>query len=403
MIRSAPLLIIAVTACGQGGPTTTFEPPDLSDLPLPGLDAQQEAVFLKGDELFELFLREGDGLGPLYTQAACGQCHAEDARGPGLVQKFIVVMPDGVTPAADQSRLMYGHTEHPLTTAGASTPILAPRQDLEVRVSVRVGPPVMGRGYLEAIGDDTLKALAAEQATRDDGIRGRVNWVTYASEPNLESPYNRNQKGDRVIGRFGLKARIATLDEFTADALQGDMGITSPLRPNEIRNPDGMADDLKPGVDVTLESVNARADYMRLLRIPRRGELSPAGRAAFEKARCDGCHVSALTTRPDYPLPQLRGVEAPVFTDLLLHDMGVGLADSMQGEDGLAGPRDWRTAPLIGLRFLKHFLHDSRADTVEQAIAAHASDGSEANDSVARFDALSDTERAALLDFVNAL
>src|SRR5207248_2328804 len=161
--------------------------------------------------------------------------------------------------------------------------------------SVRVGPPVLGRGYLEALADATLLQLERDEAARADGIHGRVNHVTYQSEPNPGSRYNTYAKGQAVIGRFGLKARIATLDEFTADAMQGDMGITSPLRPIEIKNPDGLTDDLKPGVDVTLDSVNLRGDYMRMIAIPRQG-VEPAGALAFAQAHCDGCHAMGLTT-----------------------------------------------------------------------------------------------------------
>src|SRR3954470_22577440 len=129
MIRRAPLLLIIAFGCGGPvQPQPTFDPPDISDQPLKGLDETQRATFLHGDELFDLALRDGDGLGPLYTHAACGECHDGAARGPGLVQKFVVVTTDGgYTPSADQSRLKWGHTEHPLTTAGAMTPVLAPR------------------------------------------------------------------------------------------------------------------------------------------------------------------------------------------------------------------------------------------------------------------------------------
>src|SRR5207244_542272 len=82
--------------------------------------------------------------------------------------------------------------------------------------------------------------------------------------------YHTHVKGDEVYGRFGLKARVATLDDFTADAFQGDMGITSPLRPTEFKNPDNLTDDGKPGVDVSIESIRSRATYLRLLAIPAR-------------------------------------------------------------------------------------------------------------------------------------
>jgi CxxC motif-containing protein (DUF1111 family) len=313
---------------------------------------------------------------------------------------MVVVLADGVTPSPDQSMLPFGPTVHPLCTAGGKTPVLPP-DDPSVRVSVRVGPPVLGRGYMEAVEDGEILRVAAEQARRVDGIHGRVNHVVYASEPNPDPTFNAHRKGDMVIGRFGLKARIGTLDEFTADALQGDMGITSPLRPTEIPNPDGLTDDEKPGVDVTAESVNRRAMYVRLTAIPERAGITEGGRALFERARCAACHVPSMRTRSDYPIAILAGVDAPVFTDLLLHDMGDALADGV-GE-GEAGGRDFRTAPLIGLRFDKTYLHDGRARSVEEAILLHDGEGSEAAASIALFRALSPSDHDALLAFVSAL
>src|SRR6185503_11387239 len=107
--------------------------------------------------------------------------------------------------------------------------------------------------------DSEIQRVANEQAARSDAIKGRVNHVTYASEANTDKTYHSHVKGDAVIGRFGLKARVATLDDFAADAFQGDMGITSPLRPNEFQNPDALTDDDKPGPDVDYASVNSRA------------------------------------------------------------------------------------------------------------------------------------------------
>ena len=373
---------------------------DPVDVAIDGASDAEIKAFFDGDALFGVPLHEADGLGPLYTRSSCGGCHATGLRGPGSVQKMAVVEGDGVTTAPDQSKLPWGDTVHPRVAAGASTPITPP-DDPRVLVSIRVGPPIIGRGYMEAIDDAEILRVAEEQATRTDGIRGRVNRVVYASEPNPDPTFNAHRKGDVVIGRFGLKARIGTLDEFTADALQGDMGITSPLRPLEITNPDGLEDDDKPGVDVSAESVNRRAMYMRLTAIPRRPRLTEEGRALFAAAHCDGCHVPAMKTRADYPIPLLAGIDAPVFTDMLLHDMGDALADGVI--EGSARSRDWRTAPLIGLRFNRTFLHDGRAGTIEEAIVLHDGEGSEAADSIARFRALSPADRAALLAFVSAL
>ncbi len=389
----------SATGTGGEGGSTGFLEPDLFDVPIDGVDSAQEKAFLEGDNLFDLVLHEADGLGPLYTRSACSACHDKGVRGPGSVQKMAVVEADGFTPAADQSKLPYGHTVHPLLAAGAQTPIVPP-DDPTVKVTLRVGPPILGRGYLEAIDDAEILARAAEQAGRPDAIHGRPNHVVYASEPNPDPTFNAHAKGDMVLGRFGTKARIGTLDEFTADALQGDMGITSPLRPTEFSNPDGLDDDLKKGIDVTADSVNKRAMYVRLTAIPRRDGLDAAGEALFEQVKCGVCHAPTMKTRADYPIALLAGLDAPVFTDMLLHDMGEELADGMI--DGEAGSRDWRTAPLIGLRFNKTFLHDGRAHTVREAILAHAGTGSEAAESTALYESLGPADHDALLAYVNA-
>jgi CxxC motif-containing protein (DUF1111 family) len=182
------------------------------------------------------------------------------------------------------------------------------------------------------------------------------------------------------------------------------MGITSPMRPDELPNPDGLHDDQKPGPDVTAEIVTTIAAYVRTLEIPSRaGAASNAeiGGAAFVAADCAVCHVPGMRTRADFPVPQLAEQYAPLYSDLLLHDMGEDLADR-QTDEG-AGPRDWRTAPLIGLRFQTAYLHDGRAATVEVAILKHAGVGSEANGSVKKFKALPSAQRAALLAFVQGL
>jgi CxxC motif-containing protein (DUF1111 family) len=253
------------------------------------------------------------------------------------------------------------------------------------------------------VADSEIERLAAEQAVRSDGIRGRINRVTYRSEavPGAALPHAR---GDgNLIGRFGLKARIATLDDFTADAFQGDMGLTSPLRPTEVPNPDGLGDDLKAGVDLDTAVVLAVGRYARLLEIPRRpiDRAQDRGRALFDQALCSACHVPTLRTRADFPVPQLAGIDAPIYSDLLLHDMGADLADAVPEES--AGPSEWRTAPLIGLRFQRSYLHDGRALTLEQAVRGHTGPGSQANPSIARFEALPASDRAALLDFISRL
>jgi CxxC motif-containing protein (DUF1111 family) len=396
-------VLLGTWGCAQDpldGLTVVGEDP--TDRPLRGLDDGWMARFDSGDVHFERVFRDTTGLGPLYIRHACASCHEADGRGPGAITKMVVVGADGVTPSDDQSALPFGHTARTQLAADATQPIVPPEGADDVLVTRRFGPPVFGRGYLEAIADAEIERIALEQAARTDLIHGRINRVAWQSEANEGSPFHAYGPGSAdLIGRFGLKARIATVDEFVADAYQGDMGITSPLRPEELANPEGLGDDLLAGVDVDAEAVNDTADYVRLLRIPERPAPDASGASLFEEVLCAVCHVPAMRTRDDYPIPQLAGIDAPIYSDLLLHDMGDGLADGIV--EGEAGPRDWKTAPLVGLRHMTSFLHDGRAGSVAEAIAAHRSTGSEANDSIDRYDELSADEQAALLGFVEGL
>jgi CxxC motif-containing protein (DUF1111 family) len=147
-----------------------------------------------------------------------------------------------------------------------------------------------------------------------------------------------------------------------------------------------------------MEHVNLVAAYLRLIAIPPRIGLTDEGNALFARAKCNVCHVPSLHTRADYPLPALANIDAAVYTDMLVHNMGDALADGMT--DGQATSRFWRTAPLIGLRFARTFLHDARVTSVETAIRAHAG---EALSSTRIFETLTTAQRDALLRFVEAL
>jgi len=377
------------TGCGDA-PGLTVVKEDPSDLPLSGLSDDERQRFKDGDALFELPFRASMGLGPLYIRASCAACHADDGRGPGAVTKMAAG-----EPAVD---LPYGHTVRPQMAAGATTAIVAP---VGAVTSLRVGPPVFARGYIEAISDSEIVRVESEQAA-GGVVSGRINRVTYASQANPDTRFNRHQPGDTgLIGRFGLKARIATVDEFAADAFQGDMGLTSPLRPDELPNPDGLTDDQRLGVDVTADDVNVTADYVRTLALPKRPAPDAAGAALFAQVGCATCHVPSLRTAADYPIALLADIDAPVYSDVLLHDMGAELADGIA--DGDASGSEWRTAPLVGMRFFRSFLHDGRAKTLRDAVVAHGGPGSEASVAAAAFQALSAADQQRLLDFVAGL
>jgi CxxC motif-containing protein (DUF1111 family) len=247
---------------------------------------------------------------------------------------------------------------------------------------------------LDAVDDAEIERLERAALSRPGPIRGRIHRI----------PVEAGAAGAPAtarIGRFGLKARVPTLEGFTADAFQGDMGLTSPELPNELDNPEAIRDDDKMGIDLGADVLARVSDYVRLLELPARAAADPRGRALFAEVLCAMCHVPTLRTRSDYPVSALAGIEAPIFTDLLLHDMGAGLSDGVR--DVQAGPREWRTAPLIGLRFFGAYLHDGRARSIEDAVLSHQSSGSEASTSVERFVRLAPSDRAALLRFVSSL
>jgi CxxC motif-containing protein (DUF1111 family) len=384
-------------ACGDGAPHAVED--DLTDLPLAGLSPDWETRFIEGDRLFEVPFTAIDGLGPLYIRQACASCHQGGGRGPGFVEKVAHVEADGVTPVTGQPALPLGHTIRRLMTAGALRPLVPAGMNL--RSSTRVGPSVWAAGAIEAIAESELIRLEAAQAARTDGVSGRINRVVYTSERSADPAFHVHVKGDIVIGRFGVKARVATLDDFAADAFQGDMGLTSPLRLSEPQNPEGLVDDQKPGTDVPLETIAAVADYLRLLRLPARRMAPGDGATLFESTGCAACHVPSLKTRADYPVTVLAGVPVHVYSDVLLHDLGPTLADGLT--DGDATSSEFRTSPLVGLRFLKSFLHDGRAATVEDAIILHGAEGSEARASTQAFQQLSALDRQALLTFLSTL
>lgn len=371
---------------GPSGPLVTADP---VDLPLASLSPSELERFRRGDALFDHTFRATEGLGPVYIRDHCSSCHANGLRGPGTVVRMAVVDTDGVTPLADQSTaLPNGSAWRPQFVPPATQGVIPPMNYSgpgTLRTTTRFAPMVLGRGWMEAIDESAIVALAAQQAASGGAVRGVV--------PRL---------ADGRLGRFGLKARVATLDDFAADAFRGDMGLTSPIFPMEVPNPDRLMDDAVAGVDLTMAQIQDVGFYTRTIEIPRRsGVEGHAGAALFAQVQCSSCHVPSMPTRSDFSIAAMAGTQAQVFTDMLLHDMGVGLADGI-AEAG-ATSRQWRTAPFIGLRFEEAYMHDGRATTLDDAIRAHRGEGSEANNSVQLYLALSDAQRASLLDYLSRL
>jgi CxxC motif-containing protein (DUF1111 family) len=249
----------------------------------------------------------------------------------------------------------------------------------------RTTPDVFGFGLLDAVPDSLLLALADPDDVDGDGISGRVSRFV-----------------DGRVGRFGRKALIPTLAEFNEGALQIEQGITVPAIPDEGTV---AGEPIPPGVDplpepeADAETVARLDDFVRLLAPPAPrsgGSRSRQGERIFASINCTACHVPVLRTgASDIAAVAFRDVRA--YTDLLLHDMGPQLADICFGS---ASDREFRTEPLMGLRFSQRFLHDGRAGSIEEAIRLHGGEAEAARDA---FQNLNAEEREALLEFLRGL
>jgi CxxC motif-containing protein (DUF1111 family) len=225
-----------------------------------------------------------------------------------------------------------------------------------------------------------------------------------------------NNGNDGTIARFGWKAQNKSLLVFSGEAYNVEMGITNELFPTEREEAancqfttmpnDTSHPDAATPIDA-FSDVEKFAIFMRMLAPPAPSLTAPGGsasiatgRALFTAAGCAFCHTPSFKTG-NSTMAALRNVQVNLFSDLLVHDMGVGLADGVS--QGQAGPREFRSAPLWGLGQRIFFLHDGRTSDLLAAIKAHASSGSEANGVIARFNALTETQKQHVLNFLRSL
>ena len=389
--------IVADLACGE----LFTEPPldgDVFDAPVPGLTDAEMAAFARGDAEFSRRFAPGTGLGPIFNNTSCFSCHSGDGRGrlDNSLQRI---------GSADDDFL--AHLGGPQIQDKAIQGAELEQLPEGIAVSVRLPPPVFGVGLIEAIPDATILALSDPNDADGDGISGRPNMVT---NPDFV-PHDEigGGSGPRV-GRFGRKAQVSSLLQQVLEAYLQDIGITSDFLPVENRNPLSSvpveAADLATDPEIPAATVQATTHYIRTLAPPAPGAMTALreeGRQLFMDIGCGSCHVPTLRTGA-HPVRALAGQDVILYSDLLLHDMGDGLADGRP--DGDANGREWRTTPLWGLRLMRHFLdgdafllHDGRARSVEEAILLHGGEGQGARDA---FAALAEAQRAALLDFVES-
>ncbi|HZX43367.1 MAG TPA: di-heme oxidoredictase family protein, partial [Myxococcaceae bacterium] len=395
----AALLCMALGGCGtspspgaDAGPTFTV---DLTagrfGDPLPSVTAEELASFKDGKDAFLKQENVGSGLGPVFNQPVCTQCHdsppAIGGSNQRLETRYGRRLPDGgFDPLTEKGgTLLHDHGIGPVSGASFNAEVIPPEANV---VAARRTQPVFGLGLVDATPDTTFQALAEAQARDAPAGAGR---------PAMVIDRGTHQ---RAVGRFGWKANAPTLFEFSGDAALNEMGITSPQFPDEIC-PQGDCSLLAYNPEPTLNDPEGRdiarfTAYTRFLGPPPAPVLTgqvKRGSEVFAAIGCAVCHVPTLITGPSSSAALDRVAYHP-YSDFLLHDMGA-LGDGIDQADA-RGP-EMRTQPLWGLSFQTRMLHDGRAVTVPAAITAHDGQAAGARD---RFVALGDEDRAALLAFL---
>jgi len=441
------LLAIPVTENLGGDTSRAIATADAFTFAANNIKPSNRPMFAFGNQMFtaEWFPAPGpqpttDGLGPLFNRESCVACHAQNGRGKApdgpdelmdtMLMRWSVpgvdanggakAVPsygdqlqdrgiDGV-PAEGRARVKWTEVKGTYADGTAFTlrrptftytnmaygPI--PK---DMMSSPRVANPMLGLGLLESVPAATLDALADPDDTDNDGISGRVNMVWDAPSQSMKH------------GRFGWKANVASLAHQNAGAARGDMGISTPIFVADLCEQGqtecfDAAKNADQGIEMEDSFFERLNTYMHLLAVPKQrgAELAEVkrGEKLFRDAGCASCHIPTLKTDDKAPFPELVNQTFHPFTDLLVHDMGEGLADNRP--DFQASGTEWRTAPLWGIGLTEtvnghtHFLHDGRARNIAEAILWH---GGEAEKSKENFRALEKTSRDDLLAFLNSL
>ncbi|NBB84339.1 MAG: thiol oxidoreductase [Alphaproteobacteria bacterium] len=451
----------------NSGGAGTFRGPmdrDAFSQPMTNISFGDRAEFNIGNSVFRRLwvtapssTKASDGLGPLFNSRACQSCHFRDGRGHPPEANFpddvaeSMLMRLSVPPRTEEQRALlasgrinalpdpvYGGQLQDLAIAGQQAegrihttwteeevvlgdgtlvslrrpayriddPAFGP-PDPELMISIRVATPMIGLGLLEAIPEEQILANADPGDADGDGISGRPNRVWSVEHDRL------------MLGRFGWKANEPTLAQQNAHAFAGDVGLSSPLAPaawgdcTEAQPAcraaiHGDDDPDSPGVEVPQELMDPLLFYTQHLAVPARRDVEDPqvlrGRGLFYETGCEECHTSRFVTARDAATEPLSWQLVWPYSDLLLHDMGPGLADNRP--DGQATGSEWRTAPLWGIGLTEtvvghtYYLHDGRARNLTEAILWHGGEAEAARDT---FAAMPADDREALLAFLKSL
>jgi CxxC motif-containing protein (DUF1111 family) len=424
------------------------------------LPEERELEFAVGFSLFEKLwiaapsaTKASDGLGPLYNARACSACHPRNGRGrppagqddragslllrvsipdaaSGLSDEELALLPNAPEPhygfqiqdksvpgVPAEGRLHVTYESVPVTLGDGSVVVLQkPTYDIatpgygplhpEAQISPRIAPHMIGLGLLEAIPEADILAHADPEDANGDGISGRPNvvWSEFY--------------GQWMTGRFGLKAGAPSVRVQSMDALNSDIGLSNPVRTAAsgdctqlqrecMAAPDGNT-PAQDNLEASVVVMDLLTHFARNIAAPQRRDIDApevlAGKALFYDAGCTGCHVPKFVTHRLEDRPEQSFQLIWPYSDMLLHDMGEGLADHRP--EWQATGREWRTAPLWGIGLTAKvsghtsFLHDGRARSFEEAILWH---GGEAEKAREAFRVMNKTERDALISFLESL
>ena len=425
---------------------------------LPGLAADELAYFEDGMARFDTvevvsgaIQRQGNGLGPRFNSNQCSSCHSQPYMGgssPAGNPLLRVASADGAANSIPwfltahgpirevrfvESNGVYDGGVHNLfvvsgrSDAGAcniTQPTFTPAgnpltgQGGNSNLAFRIPTPVLGAGLIEAIPDSAILANMNASAANNsrEGVHGHANALL---EGNVNLSAN-----DGSITRFGWKAQNKSLLMFAGEAYNVEMGISNQLFPQERdeapscrpynvtpEDTDIMSAAQSYYPTAALSDIEAFANFMRMLAAPAPAAPTSStinGHAAFIAVGCAACHTPSFTTGAAIatgssrsPSPALSRQQVNLYSDLLVHHMGKGLADGIT--QGSAGPDEFRTAPLWGLGERVFFMHDGRTSDLTAAIQAHQSAGSEANTIVQRYNALGSAQQQDVLNFLRSL
>jgi len=394
---SVVCLIVAFVAAGVSCEKFLPKVPaddEILDGPVDGLSAAEKTIFLRGDKAFndDIFTTE-DGLGPLFVATSCGTCHAGDGKG----HPFTTLIRFGQSDSSGNHFLDKGGPQ----LQNRALPNYQPEQIPPGATFSKFTPPAnTGLGYIEAVPDATILALADPNDSDGDGISGRPDWINIPTYCVLRPSTIENN--GKYIGRFGKKAAVYDLLQQTVNAYNQDMGVNSAYEHYSTYS------SLEVDPEISNRTALDVVFYLKTLKAPIQRDQDDddvrAGQQLFVNIGCAKCHTPELQTGPS-SINALTNKRFFPYTDLLLHDMGPELNDGYT--EGSAMPAEWRTPPLWGLGLSKnsqggqyYLMHDGRAGSIDAAILFH---GGESQQVKMNYQQLSEDEKARLIKFLESL